>query len=80
MHGEALRWGILMARTKKSVELHGHQTSLNIEDEFWTALRQMAAEQGIGVYSLIARIEEHQPVRSNLSSAVRVFVLKHYQH
>jgi predicted DNA-binding ribbon-helix-helix protein len=67
-----------MAHSKRSVELHGHQTSLSIEDEFWSALRQIAAEQSIGLYSLIARIEQHHP-RENLSSAVRVFVLKHYQ-
>jgi predicted DNA-binding ribbon-helix-helix protein len=65
---------------RKSIELHGHQTSLSIEEEFWTALRQMAAEQGVGVYSLIARIAQHNPnMRSNLSSAVRVFVLQHYK-
>jgi predicted DNA-binding ribbon-helix-helix protein len=67
-----------MAHNKRSVELHGHQTSLSVEDAFWNALRQIASEQGIGVYSLIARIEQHHP-QENLSSAVRVFVLKHYQ-
>jgi predicted DNA-binding ribbon-helix-helix protein len=68
-----------MAHSKKSVEIRGHQTSLSLEDEFWSALREMAAEQGIGLYSLIARIEQHNPGLT-LSSAVRVFVLKHYQH
>jgi predicted DNA-binding ribbon-helix-helix protein len=67
-----------MALNKRSIELHGQQTSLTVEDEFWSALRQIAAEQSIGLYSLIARIEQHHP-QENLSSAVRVFVLKHYQ-
>lgn len=63
---------------KKSIELHGQRTSLSIEDAFWAALHEIAAEQSIGVYSLIARIEQHHP-QETLSSAVRVFVLKHYQ-
>jgi predicted DNA-binding ribbon-helix-helix protein len=61
-----------------TIKLHGHQTSLNIEEAFWTALQGIAAEQGVGVSSLIARIEQHHQ-DSNLSSAVRVFVLRHYQ-
>jgi predicted DNA-binding ribbon-helix-helix protein len=63
---------------RHSIEIRGRQTSISIEDAFWTALRQIATAQGIGVYSLIARIEQHHP-QENLSSAVRVFVLKHYQ-
>jgi predicted DNA-binding ribbon-helix-helix protein len=64
---------------KRSIELRGHRTSLKIEDEFWYALRQMAAEQNIGVTALIGRIAEHAHAQENLSSAVRTFVLKHYQ-
>jgi predicted DNA-binding ribbon-helix-helix protein len=64
---------------KRSIELRGQQTSLNIEDEFWYALRRMAAEQNIGVAALIGRIAEHAHPHANLSSEVRTFVLRHYQ-
>ena len=64
---------------KRSIELHGHQTSLSIEAAFWAALHDIALKQGIGVYALIARIDERKPLQESLSSAVREFVLKHYQ-
>lgn len=67
-----------MAHNKRSIELGGSRTSISIEDAFWSSLHQIAAEQGIGVELLIARIAEHHDPKSNLSSAVRVFVLKHY--
>jgi predicted DNA-binding ribbon-helix-helix protein len=62
---------------KHSVEINGRATSIKIEDEFWSALHQIAAEQSVGVQAIVARIAQHE--QSNLSAAVRVFVLKHYQ-
>lgn len=67
--------GDLMSH-KRSIEISGHRTSITIEDEFWTALNQIAAEQNIGVQTIVARIAQHE--QSSLSSAVRVFVLRHY--
>lgn len=61
---------------KRSVRIHGHDTSLTLEDEFWTALKTMACSQGKSVNSLIGEID--QQGHANLSSAVRVFILQHY--
>jgi predicted DNA-binding ribbon-helix-helix protein len=63
---------------KRSIEVNGHQTSLNLEIEFWDSLNKIAAEQNISVQDLIEQIKQgYEP--SNLTSAVRLFVLKHYQ-
>jgi predicted DNA-binding ribbon-helix-helix protein len=60
---------------KRSVSLAGHRTSLALEPEFWSALEQMAAERRLPLAALIRQIDE-QRVGSNLSSAVRVEVLR----
>ncbi|WP_193176555.1 ribbon-helix-helix domain-containing protein [Oricola nitratireducens] len=64
-----------MAVRKHSVTISGHRTSFSIEDEFLTLLRQSAARSGRSLAALIAEIDETKPRDSNLSSALRVFVL-----
>lgn len=62
---------------KRSVSLKGHPTSVTLEDEFWTVLKQIAAKQGLSVAELINRIDEDRlkTNTSGLSSAIRVYVL-----
>jgi predicted DNA-binding ribbon-helix-helix protein len=63
---------------KRSVMLFGHKTSLSLEEPFWQALREIAAERGITTAALFNSIaSERAP--GNFSSALRVFVLEHYR-
>ena len=59
---------------KRSVRIAGHPTSVSLEPEFWDELRAIAAARGSSVNALIAEIDEFRS--TNLSSALRVFVLK----
>jgi len=63
---------------KKSLEIHGRQTSLNIEPGFWSALQKIAAAHNIRASDLIAAIQSERLV-DNLSAAVRLFVFEHYR-
>ncbi len=60
---------------KRSISLQGHRTSFSIEDEFLAELKLIAGERKMSLASLIAEIDEARPVTSNLSSALRLFVL-----
>ena len=72
--------GALMrsAVAKRSVVIDGHKTSVSLEDPFWTELKEIAHSQGVTVSRLAAGIEATRK-QSNLSSAIRVFVLEHLQ-
>ena len=62
---------------KRSVLIAGHPTSISLEAEFWEALKDIAERKNRSLASLIAEIDQ---VRTgNLSSAVRVFVLRELQ-
>lgn len=61
---------------KRSITLHGHRTSFSVEDAFLDELRTIASERGLSFAALIADIDEARPVDSNLSSALRLFVLR----
>lgn len=60
---------------KRSITIAGHATSITLEDEFWTALKEIAQIRDQSVNALVAEIDAHKREK-NLSSALRVFVLK----
>lgn len=62
---------------KRSVMIADHRTSVSLEAAFWQALKDIAAEQRLTLGGLIEVIDTHRR-QSNLSSAIRVFVLDHY--
>ena len=70
---------------KRSVMIAGHATSVSLEAAFWEALKDIAHARGQSVNALIGEIDRNRaPAGSagsrsgpgNLSSAVRVFVLR----
>ena len=63
-----------MSLKRRSVVIDGHRTSVSIEPEFWAALAEIAQARGRGVNALVAEIDRARD--GNLSSAIRVFVLK----
>ena len=63
---------------KRSIVIEGHKTSVSIEDAFWTALKEIAQARRQSVAELIGAIDGARR-GSNLSSAIRVFVLDYYR-
>lgn len=59
---------------KRSIVIAGHRTSISLEDAFWRALKEIAAETGLSVARLVTKIDAGRG-EANLSSAIRVFVL-----
>jgi predicted DNA-binding ribbon-helix-helix protein len=60
---------------KRSVTIRGHRTSYSLEREFAAELEAIATRRGTAVAALVAEIDATRPAGSNLSSAIRVFVL-----
>ena len=63
---------------KRSLSVAGHRTSVSLEEPFWDALRDIAAASGVSVPALVAAIDRERG-GGNLSSAIRVHVLRHLQ-
>ena len=64
---------------KRSLTLRGHRTSVSLEDDFWSAFRQIAKAESRALNDLAAEIDETRQPDTGLASAIRVFVLKHYR-
>jgi predicted DNA-binding ribbon-helix-helix protein len=73
-----------MRPIKRSLTIAGHRTSISLEPEFWKALADVAAAEGVTVAALVARIDEARAATDaddpgGLSGAVRVYVLRHFR-
>jgi predicted DNA-binding ribbon-helix-helix protein len=64
---------------KRSIVIDGHKTSVSLEDAFWSDLKEIAHVQGLTLSKLVGRIDGTRQ-HTNLSSAIRLFVLEHFQN
>ena len=60
---------------KHSATLHGHRTSFSLEEPFWLELKMIAKARAMPLAALIREIDDGREAESNLSSALRVYVL-----
>ena len=65
---------------KISVIIAGrHATSICLEEEFYEELKKIANNRNISLNALVTEIDKYRE-KENLSSAIRVYILKHLQH
>jgi predicted DNA-binding ribbon-helix-helix protein len=63
---------------KRSITIAGHETALTLEPVFWEALRAAAADAGLPLNALVARIDAERITAfdpPNLASAIRCWLL-----
>jgi predicted DNA-binding ribbon-helix-helix protein len=63
----------------RGFRLAQRRTSVSLEDAFWEATRAIAARRGMSIQNLIAEIDAARCNSTNLSSAIRIFVLEYYK-
>jgi predicted DNA-binding ribbon-helix-helix protein len=67
-----------MTIVKHSLAIAGHRTSVSLEQAFWDGLKTIATKRSLSISALVAEIDS-QRGDANLSSALRVYVLKAVQ-
>ena len=63
---------------KRSVTIHGHRTSISLEEPFWMSLHDIAKARQQSLASLVQMIDKERV--GGLSSAIRVFILAELRH
>ena len=58
---------------KRSITIHGHRTSVSLEQPFWDSLQDIAASRGQSLARLVQNIDRKR--EGGLSSALRLFIL-----
>lgn len=64
---------------KRSLTITGHRTSLSLEHEFWAELKKIAASERKTIATLVSEIDAARGDH-NLSSAIRVWILRRLQN
>lgn len=67
---------------KKSMTIHGHRTSISLEQPFWDCLGEIAASRGLAMSALVAEIDSARSTllmqgnkAGGLSSVIRIYIL-----
>ena len=63
---------------KRSLTIHGHRTSISLEEPFWVVLNDIAKARQQSVASLVQMIDKERV--GGLSSAIRMFILAELRH
>ena len=66
---------IVAGTRKRSVTINGHPTSFSLEAAFLAALQEEAARRHLSLAHLVAMIDARRSAQTNLSSALRLYVL-----
>jgi predicted DNA-binding ribbon-helix-helix protein len=64
---------------KRSIVIGGHKTSVSLEDSFWSSLKMIAKDRSVQLTDIVGQIDRSRHEKSNLSSAIRLFVLAHFR-
>jgi len=62
---------------RKTMRIGEVRTSIKLETEFWSYLKEVAEARGIRLSTLINEVAEATPGRTNLASTLRTFSLAH---
>ena len=63
---------------KRSIVVAGHKTSVSLEQEFWTAMKEISDIRQTTLSELVGDIDRNRN-DGNLSSAIRLFVLDYFR-
>ena len=66
----------MSAIVKRSISINGHRTSVSLEQPFFDELAKIALDRGAPLARLVGEIDAARPRDTNLSSALRLFVLE----
>jgi len=64
---------------RRSIRIHGHSTTIRLENAFWSVLESLAEKEGTTVVGIIIRVHDHCQFadQKNLASCLRVLCLKY---
>ncbi len=68
----------MRAVVQRSITFGGRKTSVTVDDAFWDGLKEIADRRQMTLADLVVEIDA-QRQHSNLSSAIRLYVLEYYR-
>ena len=63
---------------RRTIMIGGHRTSVSVEDAFWNSMKEISGQRDMTLSELVGEIDSNRQ-QSNLSSAIRLFVLDYFR-
>ncbi len=63
----------------KNITVMGRRTSVRLEPEMWSALKEIARLEGCRIHDICSLIELKKNPRTSLTAAIRVFLMMYYR-
>lgn len=63
----------------RNITVRGRRTSIRLEPEMWTALREAAKRENCTVHDICSLISVRKSAGTSLTSAIRVFLMLYYR-
>ncbi|MCM2344808.1 MAG: ribbon-helix-helix domain-containing protein [Alphaproteobacteria bacterium] len=63
----------------RNITVVGRRTSVRLEPEMWTALREIARREGCKIHDICSLIHLRKKADTSLTAAIRVFLMLYYR-
>jgi predicted DNA-binding ribbon-helix-helix protein len=63
----------------RNITVRGRRTSVRLEPEMWTALREIAKREQCRIHDICSLIDLRKNPRTSLTAAIRVFLMLYYR-
>lgn len=63
----------------RNITVFGKRTSIRLEPEMWSALRDMARREGCRIHDLCSLVSMRKQRQTSLTAAIRVFIMLYYK-
>lgn len=63
----------------RNVTVAGHRTSVRLEPEMWTALRELCLREHLSIHDIATAVSLRKPENTSLTAALRVFIMAYFR-
>ncbi|MCB1531462.1 MAG: ribbon-helix-helix domain-containing protein [Alphaproteobacteria bacterium] len=63
----------------RNITVQGRRTSVRLEPEMWTALREIAAQEFCSIHDICTLISLRKKEKTSLTAAIRVFIMLYFR-
>jgi predicted DNA-binding ribbon-helix-helix protein len=63
----------------RNITVFGRRTSVRLEPEMWTALREISAREGCSIHDICTLISLRKKENTSLTAAIRVFLMLYFR-
>lgn len=67
------------ALVSRNVRIHNRRTSVRLEREMWSALREIATLENCTIHDLCAAVHDTKDKKISFTAALRVFLMTYYR-